>query len=520
MKKRTKKDVIEKLKLINIVLKSNYFGWDQKSKVKCKNCNVIFYSKINVLEQYGCRQPKCASKRRRLKAIKKFGSLADHPSLVKEYKSTNLIPPNELPCNYSISVFWKCLKCNHEWSTPIRRRISPRNKNKKYTDCPGKCRTEAANSSNIDNSLKNFGTFSDNFPELMKEYDYKKNNYDLKLIARFSHKKAFWKCKLGHSWKTAFSLRANSGTGCPKCNNFQGSKTEIRIYTELQKIFKKVTWLDKFKNKQLDIHLPEYKFVIEVDGHYHLGQENVDKKKNKFLEKNGFKILRLRDVKLKTKISKEDFEVKTADITIDDIKKILKILLKVKKISNEEKKLILKYLKNKKYINEFAYKKIVASLPGVPFEKSLEFLHPNISKEWHIKLNEPLKPRMFSPGSKVRVYWNCPKGHNPYQHMITTRTRKDLPVGCPECSRETKRKKAIKESIDKFGSLLKVAPNIAKQFNAAKNGISADKVSSHEVGKNRWWICKKHEHEWTAWIRDRVVFKYGQCKFCKFKKYN
>ncbi len=513
MKKRTKTDVIEKLKRINIVLISNYFGWDQKSKVKCKNCNTIFYSIINVLEQYGCRQPKCASKRRRLKAIKKFGSLADHPSLVKEYKSTNLIPPKELPCNYSTSVFWKCLKCKHEWTTPIRRRISPKNKDKKYTDCPGKCRMEASISSNINKSLKDFGPFSDNFPELMKEYDYKKNNYNLKQITKFSHKKAFWKCKLGHTWATTFALRA-IGTDCPTCSNFQGSKTEVRIYTELKKIFEKVIWLDKFKNKQLDIHLPDYKFVIEVDGHFHLGQEKKDKKKNKFLEKNGLKVLRLRDFKLKTKISRDDFEVKTSDLTIEDIKKTLKILLKVRKIRNDEKKLIIKYFKNKNFINESDYRKIVSKLPGVPFEKSLEFLNPKISGEWHTELNGPLKPSMFSLGSKVKVYWKCPIGHKPYQHMITTRTRADRPANCPQCAREKKVKDAINKSIKKFGSLLSVAPNIAKQFNISKNGISPDKVSAHEVGKKRWWICKKHKHEWTCWVRDRVVDNYGKCKFC------
>lgn len=519
MKKRDKKDVINKLKLINIILKSNYFGWNEKSKVKCQICKTIFFSKINVLEKYGCRKPKCASKKRRLKAIKKFGSLADHPKLVKEYKTTNLIHPKELPCNYSHSVEWKCLKCNHEWTTPIRRRISPKNKSKKYTDCPGKCRLKAAVNSNINKSIKKFGPFHDNFPKLMKEYDYKKNNIDLKLITRFSHKKAHWKCKLGHTWETTFAMRAN-GTDCPTCNNFQGSKTEVRIYTELKKIFEKIIWLDRFKNKQLDIHLPDYKFVIEVDGHFHLGQEKKDKKKNKFLEKNGLKVLRLRDFKLKTKISKEDFEVKTSNLTIEDIKKILKILLTVRKIESSEKKLILEYFKNKKFINEFGYKQIVSKLPGVPFEKSLEFLNPKISEEWHTELNEPLKPSLFSPGSKVRVYWKCPNGHEPYQHMITTRTREDRPANCPKCGREIRVKSSIDKSIEKFGSLLSVAPNIAKQFNISKNGISPDKVSAHEVGNKRWWICKRHKHEWTCWVRDRVVDNYGQCKFCKYKKYN
>ena len=54
-------------------------------------------------------------------------------------------------------------------------------------------------------------------PEVAKQWDYEKNG-DIKpeYIPCTSHKKFYWKCKKGHSWKAQVNTRL-MGHGCPYC---------------------------------------------------------------------------------------------------------------------------------------------------------------------------------------------------------------------------------------------------------------------------------------------------------------
>ena len=63
--------------------------------------------------------------------------------------------------------------------------------------------------------------FKDQNPDLMKDYDYEKNNalgLDLNTLSCSSNKRAFWKCQTcGGSWEAAFAER-NRHKGCPFCS--------------------------------------------------------------------------------------------------------------------------------------------------------------------------------------------------------------------------------------------------------------------------------------------------------------
>ena len=55
---------------------------------------------------------------------------------------------------------------------------------------------------------------------LMAEWDWEKNNkrgLNPEKLSSFSHKKAFWVCKYGHSWETRIAQRSK-GYGCPYCS--------------------------------------------------------------------------------------------------------------------------------------------------------------------------------------------------------------------------------------------------------------------------------------------------------------
>ncbi len=37
------------------------------------------------------------------------------------------------------------------------------------------------------------------------------------MFTKYSNKKVWWKCDLGHEWRTAFTHRTRRGQGCPEC---------------------------------------------------------------------------------------------------------------------------------------------------------------------------------------------------------------------------------------------------------------------------------------------------------------
>lgn len=55
--------------------------------------------------------------------------------------------------------------------------------------------------------------------EQLSEYYYEKNDIGPEKISYGSAKKAFWKCKLGHSYFMAPNKKTNQNSGCPYCSN-------------------------------------------------------------------------------------------------------------------------------------------------------------------------------------------------------------------------------------------------------------------------------------------------------------
>lgn len=68
-----------------------------------------------------------------------------------------------------------------------------------------------------------FETLAEAFPRVAEEWDRKLNgNLSPKDVARFSNKKAHWKCKSGHRWIARIANRTKRGSGCPTCaGNFR-----------------------------------------------------------------------------------------------------------------------------------------------------------------------------------------------------------------------------------------------------------------------------------------------------------
>ena len=109
-------------------------------------------------------------------------------------------------------VWWRCSKCGNEWQA----RVSDRT-NKGY-GCKI-CKVKEAAQERRRKKIKKEGSFAENNPELLKEWDYQKNSeVDPTSILSGSHSIVWWKCSIcGYEWQAAVCDRSLQHKGCKKC---------------------------------------------------------------------------------------------------------------------------------------------------------------------------------------------------------------------------------------------------------------------------------------------------------------
>lgn len=129
-----------------------------------------------------------------------------YPELAQEFDLVKNAPltPERVDFGSGIMCSWICSKCGYSFLA------TPNSRTCKGSGCPS-CAHLVAWEGHTD-------LFTTN-PELRDEWDYEKNSsiglMPEQLLAG-SEKQAFWKCKNGHSWKTAIVNR-KIGHGCPIC---------------------------------------------------------------------------------------------------------------------------------------------------------------------------------------------------------------------------------------------------------------------------------------------------------------
>ncbi len=147
--------------------------------------------------------------------LQKDNSLAEcYPEVAKELHPTKNkgLDPRKIGCRSGQMVWWKCPTCGREWRSRIIERTT------KGQGCKV-CRNKIGAEKRIANKLATQGSFVDQYPELLKEWDFDKNAdispYDYTV---FSHKSVWWKCKTcGHEWQARIAARTKVGQGCPQC---------------------------------------------------------------------------------------------------------------------------------------------------------------------------------------------------------------------------------------------------------------------------------------------------------------
>jgi hypothetical protein len=136
--------------------------------------------------------------------------------------------------------------------------------------------------------------------------------------------------------------------------------------------------------------------------------------------------------------------------------------------------------------------------------KSLEYLFPEVAKEWHPTKNTVKPNEVFAKTGK-KVWWLCDKTKciHPHEWEAGIVERTGNGQGCPWCA-----KNHAPRMCNCF-SLLKTYPDIAKEWHPTKNkeleskGITSDTISAKGGCRVIWWLCRKG-HEWSSRIADRT----------------
>lgn len=137
----------------------------------------------------------------------------------------------------------------------------------------------------------------------------------------------------------------------------------------------------------------------------------------------------------------------------------------------------------------------------VPYEKSLEFLYIEISKEWDFELNKMAPKDVYSKSSLI-ARWVCKESHH-YKMKISERTSKNK--GCPYC--------AGKKPIIGVNDLKSIIPNIEDFWNFKKNKTKPEDYTIGS-GVKVWWLSKNCSHTWDSAIR-YFVSKSQKCPYCE-----
>lgn len=170
--------------------------------------------------------------------LRKENSIATlRPDLIDrwDYEKNGSITPEMVTLGTGQRFYWKCKICNRS-----------------YLALPSKI-AEGSVCSKHRNLLKYEGNdLATKHPELLKYWDYEKNNVDPSEIYGGGERVVFWKCEKGHSY-TKSILKHIRGEGCPIC----AGKKVLVGYNDLSTVYPDVanSWNYSKNGDILPIHI-------------------------------------------------------------------------------------------------------------------------------------------------------------------------------------------------------------------------------------------------------------------------
>lgn len=122
-----------------------------------------------------------------------------HPQLISRYSSKNEKPTTEVSASPSKSYWWYCKKHNYHYRFSVRAMLA---ESRLGCDACEKYRISLGR----------------NYPELLNEWDYEKNLSSPFEISAHNVAWVWWKCSLGHSYRTQANDKTSRKATCPICS--------------------------------------------------------------------------------------------------------------------------------------------------------------------------------------------------------------------------------------------------------------------------------------------------------------
>jgi hypothetical protein len=135
-------------------------------------------------------------------------------------------------------------------------------------------------------------------------------------------------------------------------------------------------------------------------------------------------------------------------------------------------------------------------------EKSLAVMFPHALQYWDYSLNAH-DPFVIGAKSNTKVWWKCLNYENHAWEAKPEYITKRPQINCPYCNLNR---------LHEDNSLAVLYPQLAKEFNSQKNGISPTRIIGNASSKKYWWKCSEN-HEWEAILGNRVRLNSG-CPAC------
>ena len=205
-----------------------------------------------------------------------------YPKIASEFSDINDRDASEVYAGSAIEYWWIC-SLGHHYLKSVNKRTK---RGYKCPYCTGK------------QVLKGFNDLLTTHPQLCEEWDYEKNTLRPDEVNKGSHKKVWWKCKEGHSWKVMIKERAGSHkTGCSECGEWGTSKIEKKLREALIPYGAFPNSNYKIGKWKVDIYFPETRTVVEYDGAYShsvSGRFDTDIRKSLELLNTGYRVIRVR----------------------------------------------------------------------------------------------------------------------------------------------------------------------------------------------------------------------------------
>ncbi len=186
-----------------IIAVGKYNGGEQRISVKCSVCDYMWTpSAGSLLRGLGC--PNCAGNAPKNTEIfiKEINEKRINVTVIGQYAGANK------------AILVRCNACGNEWMTTPSRLLSGKG-------CP-KCSIAIVSQKRIKRFIEKRGALADNYPYLLKEWDYIENSkmdLDPNELTQSSNRKASWICsKCGFKYDAIISNRTRLGSGCPVCS--------------------------------------------------------------------------------------------------------------------------------------------------------------------------------------------------------------------------------------------------------------------------------------------------------------